>query len=176
VSVPQETVAPEDVVLEVRDLAVTFVGRVGVIGGVLGKKGSDARAVDGVSFELRRGEVLALAGESGCGKTTTARAVMGLLRPQRGEILFEGKPVRNVRKFRRRVQMVFQDPMGSLNPRQTIYEIVAEALRIHGIHRGPAGESEEELVARAGGAAGGGPPPAAGSGQRWRTASLCSSG
>ena len=157
-SVAEETQATNDVVLEVRDLAVTFKGRVGVIGGLFGQKGSDARAVDGVSFELRRGEVLALAGESGCGKTTTARAIMGLLRPQRGEILFEGSRIRNVRKFRRRVQMVFQDPMGSLNPRQTIYEIVAEALRIHGIHRGTAGESEEELVARALSRAGMRPP------------------
>jgi peptide/nickel transport system ATP-binding protein len=74
---------------------------------------------------------------------------MGLIAPQRGEVLFEGKPVRNLRRFRRRVQMVFQDPMGALNPRQTIYEIVAEALRIHSIHSGPNGEPEEELVARA---------------------------
>jgi oligopeptide/dipeptide ABC transporter ATP-binding protein len=150
--------ATDDVVLEVRDLGVTFAGRVGLIAGIVGRKGNDARAVDGVSFQLRRGEVLALAGESGCGKTTTARAIMGLLRPQQGEILFEGERVRNARKFRRRVQMVFQDPMGSLNPRQTIYEIVAEALRIHGIHRGPAGEPEEELVAGALSRAGMRPP------------------
>jgi peptide/nickel transport system ATP-binding protein len=136
-------------VLEVRELGVTFEGRVGLVAGLMGRTGNDARAVDGVSFALRRGEVLALAGESGCGKTTTARAIMGLLKPQQGEILFEGKPVKQLRRFRRRVQMVFQDPMGSLNPRQTIYEIVAEALRIHGITRGEAGESEEELVARA---------------------------
>jgi peptide/nickel transport system ATP-binding protein len=138
-----------EVVLEVRHLGVTFEGRIGLIGGLLGRQGNDARAVDGVSFELRRGEVLALAGESGCGKTTTARAIMGLLKPQRGQVLFEGKPVRNLRRFRRRVQMVFQDPMGALNPRQTIYEIVAEALRIHAIHTGPNGETEEELVGRA---------------------------
>jgi oligopeptide/dipeptide ABC transporter ATP-binding protein len=153
-----ERAGEDNVVLEVRDLGVTFEGRVGVVAGVFGRKGSDARAVDGVSFELHRGEVLALAGESGCGKTTTARAIMGLLKPQQGQILFEGEPVRNARKFRRHVQMVFQDPMGSLNPRQTIYEIVAEALRIHGVHRGTAGESEEELVGRALSRAGMRPP------------------
>jgi oligopeptide/dipeptide ABC transporter ATP-binding protein len=137
-------------VLEIRDLKVTFAGRIGLLSGLLGKKGSDAKAVDGVNLELRRGEVLALAGESGCGKTTIARTLLGLVRPRAGEILFEGKPLgRNLQGYRRRVQMVFQDPTGSLNPRQTIYEIVAEGLRIHGIHGGPAGESEEELVARA---------------------------
>jgi peptide/nickel transport system ATP-binding protein len=149
VSVEERGSAPAEAVLEVRDLGVTFEGRVGLVAGVMGRKASDARAVDGVTFELRRGEVLALAGESGCGKTTTARAIMGLLKPQQGEIRFEGQPIKNRRAFRRRVQMVFQDPMGSLNPRQTIYEIVAEALRIHGIHRGEGGETEEALVARA---------------------------
>jgi peptide/nickel transport system ATP-binding protein len=151
-SVPEAAPPPngEAPVLEVRDLGVTFTGRVGLVAGLGGKKGNDARAIDGVSFRLERGEVLALAGESGCGKTTTARAIMGLLRPQRGEIRFEGRPIgRDLRTYRRRVQMVFQDPTGSLNPRQTIYEIIAEALRIHRITRGPNGESEEELVARA---------------------------
>ena len=137
-------------VLEVRDLAVSFSGRVGLFAGLGGKKGTPARAVDGDDLELRRGEVLALAGESGCGKTTTARAIMGLIRPERGEILFDGRPLgRDLRSYRRRVQMVFQDPTASLNPRQTIYEIVAEALRIHRISRGSGGESEEELVSRA---------------------------
>jgi oligopeptide/dipeptide ABC transporter ATP-binding protein len=143
-------VEDEPPVLEIRDLVVTFAGRVGLLSGLLGKEGSEARAVDGVDLELRRGEVLALAGESGCGKTTTARAVMGLIKPDRGQILFEGKPLgRHLQGYRRRVQMVFQDPTGSLNPRQTIYEIVAEGLRIHKIHRGPNGETEEQLVARA---------------------------
>lgn len=146
----QDVDRDEPPVLEIRDLVVTFAGRVGLLSGLMGKQVSAARAVDGVDLELRRGEVLALAGESGCGKTTTARAVMGLIRPDRGEILFEGKPLgRHLQSYRRRVQMVFQDPTGSLNPRQTIYEIVAEGLRIHKVHRGPEGETEEQLVARA---------------------------
>lgn len=140
----------EPPVLELRELGVNFAGRVGLVAGLLGRKSVDARAVDGVDLSLHRGEVLALAGESGCGKTTTARAIMGLLKPDRGQILFEGRPLgRNLRDYRRRVQMVFQDPTGSLNPRQTIYEIVAEGLRIHRITRGPNGETEEQLVARA---------------------------
>ncbi len=146
-------------VLEVRDLKVTFAGRVGLGAGIMGKKATQSRAVDGVSLELRHGEVLALAGESGCGKTTTARAVMGLEPPREGKILFEGEPItKNLRAYRRKVQMIFQDPTGALNPRQTIYESVAEGLRIHKIHRGPNDDTEEELVARALSRAGMRPP------------------
>jgi oligopeptide/dipeptide ABC transporter ATP-binding protein len=137
--------------LEVRDLKVSFAGRVGFIAGLMGKEGLAARAVDGVNLEIFPGEIVALAGESGCGKTTTARTIMGLEKPKAGKILFEGQPLgRNLRKYRRRVQMVFQDPTAALNPRQTIYESVAEGLRIHGIHRSEDGSlSEEEMVARA---------------------------
>jgi peptide/nickel transport system ATP-binding protein len=139
-----------EVVIEVQDLHVSFQGRVGVFKGLSGKQPVVSRAVDGINFQLRRGEVLALAGESGCGKTTTARAIMGLQPPESGQILFEGEPLpRNLKPYRRKVQMVFQDPTGTLNPRQTIYEIVAEGLRIHGIDRGPNGEPEEQLVGRA---------------------------
>ena len=137
-------------VLEVRDLTVTFEGRVGLGAGLLGKKADPARAVDGINLVLRRGEVLALAGESGCGKTTTARTIMGLERPRSGQILYEGTPIgKDLRAYRRKVQMVFQDPAGALNPRQTVYEAVAEALRIHKIHTNPDGLNEEQMVARA---------------------------
>jgi len=149
-TVPSGDGDPGRVILEVEDLQVTFRGRVGVLAGLRGTKGALSRAVDGVHLRLHEGEVLALAGESGCGKTTTARAIMGLLRPDGGRILYLGKPLaRRLRSYRRDVQMVFQDPTGSLNPRKTIYEIVAEGLRIHKIHTGPNGESEDELVARA---------------------------
>jgi oligopeptide/dipeptide ABC transporter ATP-binding protein len=132
-------------VLEVHDLHVEFAQRTGLVGGLLGRQRSPVRAVDGVDLELRPGEVLALAGESGCGKTTLVRAVMGLVKTVRGEVQYEGSPIgRDLRAYRRRVQMVFQDPTGSLNPRQTVYEAVAEGLRIHGEH-----EHEEERVASA---------------------------
>jgi len=141
-------------VLEVRGLHVTFAGRVGVIAGIGGKKATLARAVDGVDLTLGKGEVLALAGESGCGKTTLARAIMGLVQPNEGQILFEGQPLgKDLKAYRRKVQMVFQDPTGSLNPRQTIYESVAEGLRIHKVPG-----DEEELVARALSRAGMRPP------------------
>ena len=137
-------------VLEIRDLYVTFAGRIGLLSGLLGRKASEARAVDGVNLDLYPGEVLALAGESGCGKTTIARTILGLEKPRKGEIRFEGRPLaRNLREYRRRVQMVFQDPTAALNPRQTIYESVAEGLRVHRIHRSEDGLSEEQLVARA---------------------------
>jgi peptide/nickel transport system ATP-binding protein len=146
-------------VVEVRDLEVNFRGRLGLIGGLLGKKTQDAKAADGVNLTLHEGEVLALAGESGCGKTTTARAIMGILSPQAGQILYQGVPLtRHLKEYRRHVQMVFQDPTGSLNPRKTIYEIVAEGLRIHHINHGANGESEEQMVAQALSRAGMRPP------------------
>ena len=131
-------------VLKVEDLSVTYRGRSSLLSGLFGSQVPGARAVDGVSLEIKRGEITALAGESGCGKTTLARTMMGLQNPTGGRVLFHGEPIRDLRAYRRRVQMIFQDPTGALNPRQTIYESVAEGLRIHKIHG-----SEEERVARA---------------------------
>lgn len=131
-----------DGVLELRDVSVTFPSRRG-----------DVRAVDGVSLDVRPGEVLALVGESGCGKTTLIRSVLGLEPLAGGTIVFEGTAVtqrqRTLRDLRRRVQMIFQDPTGALNPRHSIYDAVAEGIRIHGI-----GGDEPALVAEALGRAG----------------------
>ena len=122
--------------LELRDLHVRFPNRDGTV----------ARAVDGVDLALPAGEVLALVGESGCGKTTLARTIMGLERPASGAVSFRGEPLRydrrSLKRYRRDVQMVFQDPAGALNVRQTIYEAVAEGLRIQGI----AGDEEEKVA------------------------------
>jgi len=132
-----------DVLLETRGLHVRFAGRHGDV----------ARAVDGVDLLVRQGEVLALVGESGCGKTTLARTIMGLERPADGEVVFEGQPIRYdgrfLRSYRGKVQMVFQDPMGSLNPRQTVYEAVAEGLRIQRF-RGDEAARVADALARAG--------------------------
>jgi oligopeptide/dipeptide ABC transporter ATP-binding protein len=128
--------------LEVRDLRVRFQSRHGV-----------ARAVDGVDLHVDRGEIVALVGESGCGKTTLARTIVGLQRPAAGEVLVRGEPLRygrrSLREHRRTAQLVFQDPTGALNSRQTIYEAVAEGLRVQRVP----GDEEQlvgEALARAG--------------------------
>jgi peptide/nickel transport system ATP-binding protein len=127
-------------ILEVRDLHVHFAARRG--------KGATARAVDGVDLQVRPGEIVALAGESGCGKTSLARAILGLVEPTAGQILYRGEPIgraqRALKPYRREVQLVLQDPTGALNPRQSVYESVAEGLRIHGVKG-----DEETLVADA---------------------------
>ncbi len=134
--------------LEARGLGVEFAGR--------GAR-TPAHAVDGVDLAVTSGEIVALVGESGCGKTTLVRTLMGLERPTTGEVRFGGSGLeygqRALRAYRRRVQLILQDPTGALNPRQTVYESVAEGLRIHRVvHRKRAEGSETtetELVADA---------------------------
>ncbi|MFJ7130775.1 ABC transporter ATP-binding protein [Streptomyces sp. NPDC098101] len=113
--------------LSARDLRVVFPGRRGA---------PPARAVDGVDLDVGAGEIVALVGESGCGKTTLARSLLGLVRPTSGTVAFDGEPLAYssgaLKSYRKRAQLVLQDPSGSLNPRHTVYDAVAEGLRIHG--------------------------------------------
>jgi oligopeptide/dipeptide ABC transporter ATP-binding protein len=123
-----------DVLLEVRDLVKHFEVGAGLFGG----GGRMVRAVDGVSFAIHRGETLGLVGESGCGKTTTGRCVLQLERPTSGSIVFEGQELtrldeKALRSVRRRMQVIFQDPYSSLNPRMTVADIIEEPLAVHGI-------------------------------------------
>ena len=122
--------------LEVRNLVKHFP----IGGGLFGRPRALIRAVDGVSFTIRRGETLGLVGESGCGKTTTGRCILQLERPTSGEVLFEGRDLTRLgdaelRPLRRRVQVIFQDPYSSLNPRMTVGQILAEPLAVHRMAR-----------------------------------------
>ena len=106
--------------------------------GLMQKQVGAVRAVDDVSFDIKRGETLGLVGESGCGKSTTGRAVLQLHKPTSGNVVFEGADLtklkgENLRVMRRKMQMIFQDPYASLNPRMTIGETVGEPLLIHNI-------------------------------------------
>jgi oligopeptide/dipeptide ABC transporter ATP-binding protein len=122
--------------LEVRDLAKHFPLRDGLLGRLTGRPPRLLRAVDGISFALDAGETLGLVGESGCGKTTTARLVLRAIEPTAGRIVFDGQDVttlgaRDLLPLRRRAQIVFQDPYTSLNPRMTVERMVGEPLRVH---------------------------------------------
>jgi peptide/nickel transport system ATP-binding protein len=117
--------------LETHELSVVYPGR-------RGRRA--ARAVDGVNLQLEPGEILALIGESGCGKSTLSRALVGLVQPTSGEIRHDGAPLRYgasaLKRYRRSVQLVLQDPAGALNPRQNVFDAVAEGPRLHGMRAG----------------------------------------
>lgn len=135
--------------LEVNHLIKHFPVRAGV----LGRTVDHVHAVCGVSFQLNRGETLGLVGESGCGKSTTGRSVLRLVEPTSGSVRFDGldllgAPARHLRSLRRRMQMVFQDPYGSLDPRLSIRSIVAEPLRAHGLYRNGGRQRVDTLLAR----------------------------
>jgi len=142
-----------EVLLQVDSLVKHF----SIGGGIVGGHAGQVRAVDGVSFSIRRGETLGLVGESGCGKTTTGRCILLLERPTSGRIMFEGVDLVTLdeaalRAVRRRIQVIFQDPYSSLNPRMTIGQILAEPLEVHGIVREKKARAERvrELLTQVG--------------------------
>ncbi len=128
----------KEILMQVRDLKRWFpvTG-----GGLISRVTGHVKAVDGVSFDIRRGETLGLVGESGCGKTTLGKVLLRLQEPTSGSVFFEGRDIfklgrEDMRKLRREMQIIFQDPYASLNPRMTVGEIVGEPLEIHGVARG----------------------------------------
>jgi len=145
---------PAQPLLTVRDLKKHFPIRGGLLGGRVG----EVRAVDGVSLTVLKGETLGIVGESGCGKSTTARLLMRLLDPDAGETIFDGEGVAQnqqaggiaLKEYRRQVQMVFQDSYASLNPRLPIEDSIAFAPRVHGVSAREAHERAHELLAAVG--------------------------
>jgi oligopeptide transport system ATP-binding protein len=130
--------AENGTLVQVRDLKMHFPITQGI---VIQRRVGAIKAVDGVSFDIIRGETLGLVGESGCGKSTTGRAILQLYRPTSGEVYFGGEDLialkgEALRRMRRRMQMIFQDPYASLNPRMTVGDIIGEPLTVHNISKG----------------------------------------
>ena len=140
-----------DVVLDVRDLVKNFPIRAGLFRTVVGQ----VQAISGVSFSVAHGETLGIVGESGCGKSTTGRCILRLIDPTSGSVWFQGVDVAkakpsDMREMRSKLQIVFQDPYASLNPRMTVQAIISEPMRIHGIWRNGGTERVKELMATVG--------------------------
>jgi oligopeptide transport system ATP-binding protein len=148
VAAPVQAPGASDDLLVVKNLKKYFPIR----RGVLQRKVGDVKAVDGISFSIKRGETLGLVGESGCGKSTTGKAILQLDRPTAGEVYLEGEDLvklkgEKLRQMRRRMQIIFQDPFASLNPRMTVGEIVGEPLEVHGAVKGKEKEARvKELL------------------------------
>jgi peptide/nickel transport system ATP-binding protein len=137
-----------DALVQVEDLKVYFPIRSGLL---FDRHVGDIQAVDGITLWIERGETLGLVGESGCGKSTAGRAILRLYEPTGGSIVFDGEDIthlgeRQLRPLRRRMQMVFQDPFASLNPRHSVGRIVGEPLRVYGMERSLSGARVRELL------------------------------
>ena len=140
-----------ETLVEVTDLRMYFPVTAGLF---IQRKIADVRAVDGLSFTITNGETLGLVGESGCGKSTTGRALLQLHRPTDGKVRFDGTELteikgRELRRFRRRMQMIFQDPFSSLNPRMSVEQIVGEPMAIHGLYKGAERRDRVEYIMNA---------------------------
>ena len=140
-----------ETLVEVIDLRMYFPVTAGLF---IQRKIADVRAVDGLSFTITSGETLGLVGESGCGKSTTGRALLQLHRPTSGKVRFDGTELteikgRELRRFRRRMQMIFQDPFSSLNPRMSVSQIIGEPMAIHGLYKGAERRDRVEYIMNA---------------------------
>ena len=139
-----------EILVNVQDMRVYFPVSAGLI---FQRKVADVKAVDGINFSIRRGETLGLVGESGCGKSTTGRAILQLYRPTTGAVNFDGQDLTkmkggDLRRFRRRMQMIFQDPYASLNPRMSVGSIISEPLAIHNLAKGKARKDRVQELLR----------------------------
>jgi peptide/nickel transport system ATP-binding protein len=146
------TAAKREILLDVKDLRKYFPIR----GGILSRVQANVKAVQDISFQVGKGEVVGLVGESGSGKTTAGRSILRLIEPTSGEIIFNGTDVTKLnrgqlREFRKEMQIIFQDPFASLNPRMTVSDIIGEALTIHNLAKGKAKEERvADLLTRVG--------------------------
>jgi oligopeptide transport system ATP-binding protein len=143
---PQTRQISSDRLIDVQNLKMYFPVTSGLL---FQRKIADVKAVDDISFHVKKGETLGLVGESGCGKSTTGRAILQLYKPTEGSVNFDGRELTklsagDMRRMRRRMQMIFQDPYASLNPRMSVGSIIGEPLQIHGLSKG--GRARKERI------------------------------